>query len=235
MYYCLGFECGVFDEADPQFLEQLRESFSAPGYCVALNAEKLVIGSEDSGVRSVLEGASFRYIDGSGVALALKAKYGVSARKVNMPVRALDVADRYSMSVYFLGAAPDVINDVVKVVGESWPRISIVGARDGFFDNQAAVLEAVKGANADLVLCAMGSPKQELFARAAIDAGVNSFFVGCGGAFNVLAGRVARAPGWIQRAHLEWAYRVLPDPARWWRLPRLLKFVVRALRDCVYR
>ena len=82
---------------------------------------------------------------------------------------------------------------------------------------QPEIVERINAAKPDILFVALGNPKQELWMgrnKAKLDVGA---MIGVGGTFNFLAGRVKRAPRWMQKSGLEWVYRIVQEPGRLWR------------------
>ncbi len=77
-------------------------------------------------------------------------------------------------------------------------------------------MQAISEAKPDILLVAMGSPRKELFLRKYVHTMQVPFAMGVGGSFDVLAGKTRRAPLWVQRAGLEWLWRVAQEPGRFW-------------------
>ena len=110
-----------------------------------------------------------------------------------------------------------------------YPGIEIVGTRNGFFTeaDEAAIVQEIKEAQPDILLAALGVPKQEKWlSRHLRELGV-PVCIGVGGTFDVMAGVMKRAPLWMQRAKLEWLFRGLMQPKRAGRLLALPKFVLK--------
>ncbi len=131
----------------------------------------------------------------------------------------LRVASEHGHSVYLLGAAQDVLDRVIQRIGERFPGLRIAGSRNGYFTDAegAAVAKQVQDARPDMLFLGMTSPKKEVFlARWAPMMSVPVCH-GVGGSFDVLAGKVKRAPRLWQRLGLEWLYRVVQEPRRMWR------------------
>ena len=101
---------------------------------------------------------------------------------------------------------------------ENHPNLNIAGTHHGYFwDDEEAVVNRIKESGAKLLFVAITSPKKENFINKWQDKlGVN-FVMGVGGTFDVVAGKVNRAPKWMQNAGLEWLYRVLQEPGRMWK------------------
>jgi len=175
--------------------------------------------------------------DGIGVDLASRLRYG-RPFPVNLngtdfiPVLLKDHPER--LRLFLVGAAPGVAERAAATLSRLCPRLSIVGMRHGFFDQQeeADLSEQIRTSKADLVLACMGNPRQEIWAaRWAPEFGRP---VLCGGALlDFLAGRVRRAPAWVRRVRLEWVWRLWQEPSRLADRYLLgnLSFIVRALKD----
>jgi N-acetylglucosaminyldiphosphoundecaprenol N-acetyl-beta-D-mannosaminyltransferase len=121
--------------------------------------------------------------------------------------------------VYCLGATDDVLQRVVARIASDYPGVKVVGARNGYFSDAEAdsVAADIEAAHPDILLVAMTSPKKEKFlARWASELRVPVCH-GVGGSFDVMAGKVKRAPAAWQRLGLEWLYRVKQEPWRLWR------------------
>lgn len=134
--------------------------------------------------------------------------------------------------VYLLGGAPGVAKQAaaklrmrgVEIVGVDSPWIKDP-TRERLI---SPVTAAIRDTGAQLVLVAMGAPKQELFIRAARKALPTAVFVGVGASLDFVAGTVERAPKWMSNNGLEWMYRLAKEPRRLWRryLVRDPKFVM---------
>jgi len=137
-------------------------------------------------------------------------------------------AARRGVSLFFLGGRGDVgrraadllvrQNPDLKVAGVSAPFVYTEGEQLAAFEAEdAAIVEEINAARPDVLLIAFGNPKQELwFARNALRLKV-PVSIGIGGTFEFIVGTVPRAPLWIQRAGLEWVYRILMEPQRLWK------------------
>src|SRR5690606_3231637 len=144
-------------------------------------------------LRGVIECADFPIADGFMAILALHLIRGVKAIKVDFPKCVLEAADCGGWRVALCGGTKEVNAIAAEAVSRKYPGIRIVAAIDGF--QQAADIEQlIRRTRPQVALLAMGSPKQELMASAWTANMPGTFFVGCGGAFDILAGKVSRAP-----------------------------------------
>lgn len=151
---------------------------------------------------------------------------------IDLADRVLELAAERGLSVFFLGAGEGVAAEASQCQVARLAGLRVAGTHHGYFDEAAEdeIAEMVSESGADILLAAMGAPRQELFMyrqRERLGAGVA---LGVGGSFDVWVGRVRRAPGWVQSAKVEWFYRLLTDPRRARRqlvLPRFAAEVVR--------
>jgi N-acetylglucosaminyldiphosphoundecaprenol N-acetyl-beta-D-mannosaminyltransferase len=118
--------------------------------------------------------------------------------------------------IYLLGAQPEVIAKVKSEFLHRYPNLKIAGSRDGYWsaDQESNVIDEVCASGARLLFVAISSPKKELLLSAIQARGVIPFSMGVGGSFDVVAGKVNRAPLWMQHNGLEWFFRFLQEPRR---------------------
>ena len=134
--------------------------------------------------------------------------------------RLLELADDEGRSIALLGARPDVLAALEKVIGGRYRRVRIAYSHHGYFgpDEAGEIARNIGASNADMLFIGMTSPLKEVFLATYGQALDIPILHGVGGSFDVLAGLTRRAPPAWQRAGLEWAYRVLQEPQRlWWR------------------
>ncbi|MDE2573107.1 MAG: WecB/TagA/CpsF family glycosyltransferase [bacterium] len=201
-----------------------------PHRIVTLGTEMIVHARGDARYRAVVNGADLCVPDTIGVVFA--------ARLQGMPlhgrVAGVDLLERLcsqaageGWSVYLLGAAPGVAEAAGAALAARHPGLRIAGARDGYFGEHEAqqVAAAIHASGARILLAALGFPKQEYFLARWLAASGAAVGVGVGGSFDVIAGRLPRAPEGFRRLGLEWLYRLLREPSRWRRQLALPLFV----------
>lgn len=206
-----------------------------PIQVVTMNAEMAMQAQADPALGAIIRGAGLVTADGSGVVWALRRR-GITARKVAGVelVRAVaERAAREGWSIYFLGAKPGVAQEAADKLGTAYPGLRIAGIRDGYFkpEGEAALRDEIRAARPDVILVALGVPRQEKWiAEHQADLGV-PVAMGVGGSLDVFAGRVNRAPLAFQKLHLEWLYRLIQEPWRFQRmgstLPAFVKEVLK--------
>ena len=138
---------------------------------------------------------------------------------VDLMTLLLEVASRLHLRVYFLGARPEVVTDVVEACRTRCPDAVVAGSRDGYFTSAEhdGIVEAIRAARPDMLFIGMPTPFKETWAerhRARLDVPV---IMGVGGSFDVLAGHIQRAPRWVQSMGMEWSWRLLMEPRKLWR------------------
>ena len=114
---------------------------------------------------------------------------------------------------------------------ENYPGLDVAGHIDGYFSDSQLVVDTINRSRANIVFVAMGSPKQEEWIARHRDNIHASILMGVGGTFDVVSGRVRRAPGVFQRTGTEWLYRLVREPGRIKRqmvLPKFVWMVVKA-------
>jgi N-acetylglucosaminyldiphosphoundecaprenol N-acetyl-beta-D-mannosaminyltransferase len=184
-----------------------------------VNAAKLVKMQRDPQLRDAVSGCDLVLADGQSVVWAsrlLRARLPERVAGIDLFVQLLGEAERRGLSVYFLGARPEVLVRMCAHVRKRFPTLRIAGSRDGYFTDLEAgeVADAIAASGAQLLFLGMTSPKKENFV-AAYGARTGARVVhGVGGSFDVLAGVVKRAPESWQRAGFEWLYRALQEPRR---------------------
>ena len=120
------------------------------------------------------------------------------------------------LSVYVLGGDKEAVEEAFAKMDST----ILAGHDDSFIkldQDQPEIIDCINAAKPDVLFVALGNPRQELWMgrnRGKLDVGV---MIGVGGTFNFIAGKVKRAPKWMQRCGLEWIYRILQEPGRLWR------------------
>lgn len=187
-----------------------------------VNAAKVVKLRHDDLLRRSLLECDLLLADGQSVVWAsrvLGAPLPERVAGIDLFQRLLGVAAQDRRSVYLLGASPDVLKLLQAKVLESYPGLTIAGARNGYFceADSAAVAAEIRASGADMLFLGMTSPKKEIFLGRWGDSLGVPVQHGVGGSFDVLAGVTKRAPVAWQKAGCEWLYRLAQEPRRLWR------------------
>ena len=186
---------------------------------VFCNAHTLNLAAGDAAYRSILQ-RCLCLNDGIGVDLASRILYGARfPDNLNGTDFTPVLLDRIAspLRLYLLGAKPGVVARVAETVATRWPRHTVVGFHSGYFgtDEAAGVAAAVCAAQPNLVLIAMGNPRQEQWAAAFTD--YDGVTMAVGAWFDFVAGEVPRAPALFRQLRSEWLFRLGLEPGRMWR------------------
>ncbi|NLA58410.1 MAG: WecB/TagA/CpsF family glycosyltransferase [Firmicutes bacterium] len=221
-----------------ELLQLLRERLEQEltTWLVTVNAELVVRAGDDSAVASALEKADLRVADGAGVVWAARALRDVELERlpgVEIAEELVKWAAEEGLKVYFLGAEPGVAEAAVGQLCHRYPGFVTAGCRHGYFTEMEKedILEEIKGAEPDILLVALGAPRQELWLAEHQGELSVPVAVGVGGTFDVWAGRVKRAPAWMGDAGLEWLFRLIVQPWRVRRMLALPRFVQRVIKE----
>ena len=209
-------------------LALIEHAFENRSLLVAVNAEKILhatIASQNIINRNI------GYPDGIGAVMGLKKKGLSQAIKIPGCELWLDIVRTHyrDKSFYLVGGEDVVIEETVSRLTSEYPGIQIVGYRNGYLrtaGERQCLIDDVILKKPNVVIVAMGSPKQELLMEemARLHPAV---YQGLGGSFDVYTGRVARAPSWWVEHRLEWLYRLIKQPSRVTRQIYLLSFLWR--------
>jgi len=188
---------------------------------VVVNVAKVVKMQNDPILRESVISCDIINIDGAGVVIGgrfLGLDIPERVAGVDLFLQLLDMASKKKLPVYLLGAKQGIIEKTVSVLTEKFPELHIAGYHHGYFwEDEESVVTEIKNSGAKLLFVAITSPMKENFINRWKEAlGVN-FVMGVGGTFDVIAGKVKRAPAWMQNAGLEWLYRVIQEPRRMWK------------------
>lgn len=204
------------------------------GYCVTPNAEIVYEGVHDESFRELLNGASLVLPDGAGVILGAKILGTPLKGKVAGIEFGEALCQRMALSggkVYFLGSKPGVAELAARKLREKYPGLNVCGTADGYFKEEAPVIEKINAAAPDILFVCLGAPKQERFMKNHLQDVNAGLMLGLGGSLDGYAGTAKRAPRWMIRLNLEWLYRLIKEPWRLGRMMRLPKFVMLCVRE----
>lgn len=197
--------------SEEQLLNYIKEN---NGILVAVNSKKIKAANNE--LRKIINN-NIGYVDGAGAQIALKHKGVINPIKIPGCELWLKIISYFHLnkSVYLIGGTQDVIESTVSKLKIEFPKINIVGYRNGYLraGEEELLLNDIKKKKPEIVFVAMGSPKQEYLMEKLYS--VNSgIYQGLGGSFDVYIGKVKRAPKWISDHNLEGIYRALFEPKK---------------------
>lgn len=203
-----------------------------PSIIATANAEMILNATHDEDLKKILNSAELVVPDGAGTVWAahyLGKKMPERVAGYDLVQELMKVAAKKSQKIFLFGAAPGVAEKAKQKAEKLYSGIKIVGVRNGFFtqDDELEIISQIKNSSPDILLAALGVPKQEKWLANHKNILNVPVSIGVGGTFDVMAGIVKRAPLWMQKAKLEWLYRAIKQPSRVGRLIALPKFVLK--------
>lgn len=223
----LNIDSFTFDEA-------VDYANNISGQVVTINPEMISNAVKDPDFADIINNADLVIPDGIGVEIGLKI-LGYNVRRIagiEFSHRMIEECAKNNQSVALIGAKPEIVKKAKENLVKEFPSLYITYIHDGYFNEDDSILAELKIRQPRLVLCALGSPKQEEFILKAKSILPEALFVGVGGSFDVWSGEVKRAPEIYQKLGLEWLYRTIMEPKRFKRIfPTLPLFVLKVLRE----
>jgi N-acetylglucosaminyldiphosphoundecaprenol N-acetyl-beta-D-mannosaminyltransferase len=188
------------------------------------NAHVLNQSAGNPALRRALEASDLVYCDGYGVRLAAKAL----DRPVPHRMTGADwiwalaaLCEAAGKSIYLLGSEPGIARQAAERLRRTYPGLGIAGAHHGYFEPGSAhddrVIEDINARRPSILLVGMGTPKQELWVQRNAERLDVDVLWTVGALFDVVSGRVPRAPAWLADNGLEWIFRLAIEPQRMWR------------------
>ncbi|MEW6572258.1 MAG: WecB/TagA/CpsF family glycosyltransferase [Bacillota bacterium] len=205
---------------------------------VTLNPEYLYRAQKEPDLLTIAREASLVTADGVGIVWAASVcGYSLPERVTGIDLM-LELSKRAAAEgwrVFLLGGKPGVAEDAASRLTVHFPGLSVAGTYHGYFtaEEETAVLGKINAAEPHILFVGLGAPKQEEWIYNHNQLLNVPVAVGVGGSFDVLSGRVKRAPAWMRRLGLEWLGRLIREPRRWRRMLVLPLFAFLVLRTRV--
>ena len=216
------------------FEEAVEYAKNISGQVVTLNPEMVNNACVDPDFAEIINSAELVIPDGVGVELGLKI-LGFDVRRIagiEFSHRLIAECAKNQHSVALIGAKPEIVEKAKENLQKEFPDLYITYIHDGYFEDDEQIIKELKIRQPRLILCALGSPKQEEFIYNNKKDFPESIFIGVGGSFDVWSGVVDRAPEIYQKLCVEWLYRTVKEPKRFKRIfPTLPLFVLRVLKE----
>ena len=203
-------------------------------YVFTPNSEMVMAAVKDKEFEGVLNSANLLTADGLGIIYASKI-LGIPilerASGYDISLKIMEKASNSGKTLYLFGAAPGVANKAKENLELKFPGIKIVGTHDGYFDadEEKRIIEDINAKKPDLLFVCLGCPKQEKWIFENKDRLNAKVAMGLGGCLDVYAGNVKRAPEFFINLGLEWFYRLMKEPKRFFRMLALPKFMLKVI------
>ena len=205
------------------FLEaivKLAYSKQSSYICVA-NVHMLVEAYKDKAFEAVVNNADIATPDGMPIAKSFIPLYSINQNRVagmSLLPHLLEECQKSGMGAYFYGGTQSMLDTTREYCSATYPGLKIAGLYSPPFrpltpDEEEEIARNINNSGASIVFVALGCPKQEKW-MASMKGRVNACMVGIGGALPVMVGLQKRAPKWMQKASLEWLYRLGQEPGR---------------------
>lgn len=207
-----------------EVLDRVHQTIAGRGrlQIAVVNAAKLVNMRRDPALRLDVRSCNLILADGVSVVWAsrlLGRPLPERVAGIDLMLGMLRRGNKEGYRIYCLGATEEVLTAAVGRISTGYPHVKVVGRHHGYFTSheEPGLVAAIADAKPDILLVGMSSPKKEAFLAHWVDQLDVPVCHGVGGSFDVLAGKVRRAPPAWQRLGLEWLYRVKQEPRRLWR------------------
>ena len=206
-----------------------------------VNAGKIVLMQNNKELRRSVIDADLINADGQSVVWAaqlLGKDIPERVSGIDLMEKLVSISHENKYKCYFLGATEEVVSKVVEIYRDQYSEDIIAGYRNGYFDKdqELQISKEIAASGANILFVAITSPKKEIFLNTYKEElqEVN-FIMGVGGSFDVISGKVRRAPLWMQNSGLEWFFRVLQEPKRMWKryLVGNTKFIFLVLKSLI--
>lgn len=227
----LGFPVDLVDMRGALALAEEFLTSGEPHRIVTLNPEMIILSRRNQELKRALEGADAYLPETAGIAWALGIE---KLPGIDFMNELLHLASRKGYSVYFLGSEPGIAEKAAESAVARYPGLKVAGTHHGYFglEEESVLVEEISKANPDILLVGMGTVPQETFIHRHRSRLKPRIAMGVGGSFDVLSGKVNRAPESFRRAGFEWLYRLITQPQRLGRMASTLPhFAFYVLRD----
>ncbi|HVE80290.1 MAG TPA: WecB/TagA/CpsF family glycosyltransferase [Gemmatimonadaceae bacterium] len=194
-------------------------------YVCATSAHGLVVGADDPTFRRILADAAIVTPDGMPLVWCGRLAGRAAMERVYGPTLTLEVcrrSARHGLRHFFYGGAAGVADELARVLADSFPGLIVAGTYCPPFRELSEVehdeiADRINAAAPDIIWVGLSTPKQERWIAAMRSRVVAGVMLSVGAAFDFHTGRVPQAPSFLQRAGLEWLFRLVQEPRRLWR------------------
>jgi N-acetylglucosaminyldiphosphoundecaprenol N-acetyl-beta-D-mannosaminyltransferase len=244
MEYCdiFGTHVNLLDmDKTKRFVYENLDMLRGEYICVS-NVHTTVMAYDDISYRNVQNEAALRLPDGGPLSWLCRRRGHSQAQRVTGPDFMKEVfqeSTEHRLRMYFYGGKPDVLEELREKLAASYPDMVIAGMYSPPFrklteEEDCRVIEMINAAKPDIVWVGLGAPKQENWMHEH-KGKITGLMIGVGAGFDYFAGRIRRAPMWMQKMNLEWLYRFLQDPRRLFKryLVTNTKFIYLVVKETI--
>ena len=182
------------------------------------NPHLVRLSEKEKNLKNVLNEFDINHIDGTGLTIALKVLHKKNVPRFNLTDHCLNFlsdCEKKEWSIFFLGSDQKTISNAVKKVKEKFPRLKFAGFLNGFSNLNNETVSTINASSPDILWVGIGSPEQELWVTKNSEI-INCIVVQCvGDVFSHVAGSRLRGPVFFRSMGLEWFFRLLQDPLKY--------------------
>ncbi|WP_348921851.1 WecB/TagA/CpsF family glycosyltransferase [Enterococcus rotai] len=204
-----------------QTLQKMEEMIASKRISqhVVINANKVNMMYHSSKLRNIVNNSELISADGQSIVWASR----ILGKSVPERVTGIDLfealivkAAEKGYRVYYLGAEQKVLDKLIQIHQEKYPTLQVAGSQHGYFDRSKSseIADNIRESTADILFVAFSSPEKELWLDKYKKQMEVPLLIGVGGSFDVVSGKISRAPKWMQKSGLEWFYRFINEPVR---------------------
>lgn len=238
------FEINVKPYTMSEFVELIDKKINnrEQAHVLGINAEKIVDIQKNDNLKRIIRESDVIHADGISIVWAsilLKKKLPQRVAGIDLMEKLLNLAEVKKYTIYFLGAKSTVLEEMMIKLRIKYPKLRIVGSRNGYFSENdwPEILKGINRVKPQIIFVGITSPKKEYIIDYLLKNNVEAVLMGVGGSFDVLSGKIKRAPYWMQKSGLEWLFRLIQEPNR--LLKRYLignfQFAILLLKEMTYR
>lgn len=209
-----------------------------PLHLMGVNADKINELQKDKKLKEIINNCEIINADGMSVVWASR-KLGKPLKErvagIDLMLKLLTLSQQKGYSIYLLGAKQEVVEQTIEVIEKEYKGINIAGYHNGYFRKEEwnDIAKEIENSFADIIFVGISSPLKEYLVEYLLQKCEKGVFMGVGGSFDVISGKIARAPIWMQKMGLEWLFRVIQEPKRLWKryLVGNMKFIFYVYRE----
>ncbi len=207
------------DEAGIITENLIKESNKSCKMIFAPNVEFIMYAQKDKEFFDILKQSSLSTPDSIGVII------GAKLQKKSFPERIpgqsyfrkiIELSNEKGYSIYLLGGKPGIPQKAKENLEKIFPNVNIVGVHHGYFNEneEKEVIEEINKLQPNVLFVALGAPKQEKWIYHHRNELKVDVATGQGGTYDYEAGKIKRAPVWVQKIGMEWFWRLCREPKR---------------------
>jgi len=188
-----------------------------------INANKVVLMEKDAFLRTSLNEADIISADGQAVVWAsrlLRQPLPERVPGIDLMENLIELSNRRGYKVFLFGATEEIVKNVCTLYENIFNKGLVAGFRNGYYTqkDELDIVAQINNSGANMLFVAIPSPQKEVFINKYKHQLPNvGLLMGVGGSFDVISGKVTRAPRWMQNNGLEWLFRLIQEPRKMWK------------------